>query len=124
METLKEISIDTNAGYDFKLLLGNFLDAFYYASQIVRQEMINEEPNDMERVEYIPLLAATANKLANDYGLKTPSWAFAKRCYLPGNKPYFGNYATGKLRLIYMYESPLEFKHRNLFVDNQAISRV
>jgi hypothetical protein len=124
METLKQISIDTHAGNSFYLLLGNFLDLFYNSSQIIRQEMIKDEPENMDKIEYLPFLAATANKLANDFDLKTPLWTFAPRCYLQGDKPYFGNNARGNLRLLYLYESPIEFKHRNLFVDKDVLSRV
>jgi hypothetical protein len=71
--------------------------------------------------EYVPFLAATVHKLALDYGLIPPWWVFEKRCYLPGMSPYFDCNATGRLRLLFMYKSPSEFKHRNLFVDENVL---
>ena len=72
----------------------------------------------------MPFFAATAHKLADDYGFTAPCWAFEQRCYLPGEKPYFGCGAKGNLRLLFMYKSPPEFKHRNLFVDENVLARV
>ena len=38
-------------------------------------------------------------------------------------KPFFGCNAKGDLRLLFMYKSPAEFKHRNLFVDENVLER-
>jgi hypothetical protein len=127
MMDMKIISEETNKGsnrIDFFLHLGNFLDEFYIASSEIKVKMLQKEPENMKHAEFVPYLAATSHKLANDYDLDPPSWAFQKRCYLPGNKPYFGGNAIGKLRLFLMFESPTEFKHRNLFVSKNAISRI
>jgi hypothetical protein len=124
MESIYNVSLDTNAGGDFYLLLSDFLDAFYRTAQELRSELIREEPMDMDRPEYVPFLASTAHKLANDYGLEPPRWAFEKRCYLPGTRPHFACGALGSLRLLFMYKSPSEFKHRNLFVDENVLTRV
>ena len=124
MNSIADIAKKTNAGGDFYLLLGNFLDAFYKASANVRAQMISEPPEGMDRPEYVPFLASAAHKLANDYGLEPPRWAFEKRCYLPGRNPFFACNAKGKLRLLFMYKSPAEFKHRNLFVDENVLGRV
>jgi hypothetical protein len=78
----------------------------------------------MANNELAPFLAATAHKLANDCGQAAPKWTFERRGYLPGMKPYFGCNAKGNLRLLFMYKSPAEFKHRNLFVDENALDRV
>jgi hypothetical protein len=67
-------------------------------------------------------LASTAHKLANDYHLSVPEWVYDERSYLPD--PYFGSHVKGNLRLVYMYMSPTEFKHRNMFVDPEALTRV
>ena len=68
-------------------------------------------------------LASAVHKLANTYGLNPPEWVFDERCYLR-DKPFFGCNATGNLRLLFMYKSPPEFKHRNLFVDENVLVRV
>jgi hypothetical protein len=124
MENIINLSRKSNAGDDFYLLLGDFLDAFYRATPNIQIQMINEPPEDMARPEYVPFLASTAHKLANDYNLEPPRWVFEKRCYLPGKEPFFACNAQGDLRLLFMYKSPSEFKHRNLFVDENALVRV
>ncbi|MDR1061596.1 MAG: hypothetical protein LBL83_10415 [Clostridiales bacterium] len=124
MYDINRISLETNAGADFYLLLGDFLDEFYRATPETRTEMLREKPEDMSRPEFVPFLAATAHKLADDYGLAPPRWAFERRCYLPGASPHFGCGAKGNLRLLFMYKSPAEFKHRNLFVDENVLARV
>jgi hypothetical protein len=127
MMDMKIISEETNKGsnrIDFFLHLGNFLDEFYIASSEIRVQMLQKEPENMKHAEFLAYLAATAHKLANDYDLEPPSWVFQKRCYLAGNKPYFDGKAIGKLRLFLMYESPIELKHRNLFVSKHSLTRV
>jgi hypothetical protein len=124
MNSIKKIAHETNAGGDFYLLLGDFLDEFYKAAPEIQIEMLREKPDDMKRSEFIPFLAASAHKLADDGALRPPRWTFERRCYLPGMKPHFGCNAKGNLRLLFMYKSPIEFKHRNLFVDENVLTRV
>ncbi|MDR1246023.1 MAG: hypothetical protein LBK57_03235 [Clostridiales Family XIII bacterium] len=124
MNSIKEIACETNAGGDFYLLLGDFLDEFYKAAPEIQIEMLREKPDDMYSPEFVPFLAASAHKLADDCALTPPRWTFEHRCYLPGMKPYFGCDAKGNLRLLFMYKSPAEFKHRNLFVDENVLVRV
>ena len=108
-------------GQDFYLLLGDFLDAFYRAGALARQAMIDARPGD-NAPGLLPYAAAAAHKLANDYGLAVPAWVFEKRCY--SARPFFGCRARSNLRLLFMYQSPAEFKHRNLFVDENVLARV
>ena len=122
--TISEIAEKTKAGANFYLLLGDFLDAFYSAADEQKADMLADTPCDMPEPEYVPFLASVAHKLANDYGLLPPDWVFADRCYLPGSKPHFACNARGNLRLWFMYKSPSEFKHRNVFVDENVLARV
>ena len=124
METIYNISIETNKGKDFYLLLGNFLDAFYRADSSTQAAMLDASPVNMAKPEFVPFLAASSHKLAIDYNLGTPSWVFEPRCYLAGTKPHFAFNAKGRVRLLFMYKSPSEFKHRNLFVDENVLARV
>ena len=124
MDSIHNISVNTNGGADFYLELGDFLDSFYRAPVTEKTAMLADTPDDMGRPEYVPFLASTAHKLANDYAIQPPEWVFDRRCYLPGMEPFFGCNATGNLRLWFMYKSPAEFKHRNLFVDENVLSRV
>ena len=125
METMRRVLQNTAEGKDFYLLLGDFLDAFYRADNTQRQVMIETIPCEVgltNRQEHLAFAASTAHKLANDYKLDVPSWVFDKRFY--SSRPHFGCGAKGNLRLLFMYKSPAEFKHRNLFVDENVLVRV
>ena len=124
METIHDISAKTNAGADLYLLLGDFLDSFYRAADKEKAAMFSVAPDDMSKPEYVPFLASAVHKLADDFDIEPPAWVFDERCYLPGSKPHFACNAKGKLRLWFMYKSPPEFKHRNLFVDENVLQRV
>jgi hypothetical protein len=126
MDTIQKVLENAASGEDFYLLLGDFLDEFYHADKEIRQKMIENRPNGMamqNKSEYLSFAASTAHKLANDYKLDVPSWVFEKTYYLT-DTPFFGCQARGNLRLLFMYTSPAEFKHRNLFVDENVLKRV
>ena len=121
MNTMRGVLENAAKGQDFYLLLGDFLDAFYRADTAARQAMVNPRPG-AAMPDMLPYAAATAHKLSNDHGLAVPAWVFEKRCY--SARPFFGCRARGNLRLLFMYQSPAEFKHRNLFVDENVLVRV
>jgi len=126
MDTIQDILINTQKNGDFYLLLGDFLDEFYRADRSIRQRMIETPPHSAalkNSSEYLSFAAATAHKLANDYNLTVPEWVFEKQYYMT-DTPFFACHAKGNLRLLFMYKSPAEFKHRNLFVDENVLSRV
>ena len=126
IDTICKVLENARKGADFYLLIGDFLDEFYKAEQMTQQAMINEPPagNALEnKQEYLSFAAATTHKLANDYELSVPEWVFEKQHYYM-QKPFFACNATGDLRLLFMYKSPSEFKHRNLFVDENVLGRV
>ena len=123
MNSMKNISIQAHAGRDFYLLLGDFLEEYYAAPPEKKTQMLSEPPDNVSRREGLPFLAATAHKLCNDDGISPPAWVFDERCYLR-DAPFFACRAKGNLRLLFMYKSPIEFKHRNLFVDENALVRV
>ena len=114
---------ETLLGRDFYLCLGDFLDDFYRADNTHRETMLSTPPDFSLPQEHLAYLASTVHKLANTYGIKPPDWVFHERCYLR-DKPFFGCNAQGNLRLLFMYTSPTEFKHRNLFVDENVLVRV
>ena len=125
MNSIRHVLDITESGGNFHLLLGDFLDEFYKASDQERQTMIEASPSGLGlqcKRELLSFAAAAAHKLANDYKLDVPAWVFDKRFYMTG-KPYFGGNAKGDLRLLFMYKSPTEFKHRNLFVDEYVLNR-
>ena len=124
IETCRDISNMCNKGYNFYVLLHDYLDEFYRSSNEKRIIMMAEPPLAMPRLEYLPYLAAAVHKLANDYSLPPPDWVFEKKCFLPRDQPHFGCMAKGDLKLWFMFSSPLEFKFRNLFVDENVLMRV
>ena len=127
MTTIKNVIENTIADSQFHIHLGNFLDEFYKADEQQQHDMIHDSPLNLTSkvaTEHIAYVAATTHKLANDYNLMVPDWVFEKDCYLDGSNPYFAGDVKGNLRLIFLYISPPEFKHRNLFVDENVLQRV
>lgn len=116
------ISNETLAGRDFYLSLGDFLDEFYAADRDARETMLREPPDFSMPKTALAYLSAAVHRLANENDIKPPMWVFDKRCYL--RDPFFGCNARGNLRLLFMYKSPPEFKHRSLFVDENVLRRV
>jgi hypothetical protein len=125
MLTVSQAMRQLGAGENFYIVLGDFLDEFYRGGDAERLFMLAEAPQADAGVprEQAALLAATAHKLANDYGFEVPAWVMDKKFNLAG-EPYFDCNAKGDLRLLFMYKSPTEFKHRNLFVDENFLTRV
>ena len=121
VDTMQGVIENAVKGQDFHLALGDFLDVFYRVGTAERQSMLDARPGD-GAPDLLPYAAATVHKLANDHGLAVPAWVFEKRCYRA--RPFFGCRARGNLRLLFMYQSPAEFKHRNLFVDENVLARV
>ena len=87
--------------------------------------MILQTPANYAGVDrtYQAMFAAAVHKLANDYKLEVPAWVWKQEYYMK-EKPFFDCNAKGNLRLLFMYKSPTEFKHRNLFVDENILVRV
>jgi len=125
MLTISQAVEQLNRGENFYIVLGDFLDEFYRRDSAARRSMIADAPPAGASVsrEHAALLAATAHKLANDYGLEVPVWVMDRKFRLT-DEPYFDCGAKGNLRLLFMYKSPAEFKYRNLFVDENFLTRV
>ena len=125
MYSISELLHESNNGKNFDILFGDFLDIFYRIDKSFQIMIINDCPSDID-IEKHPvnaaLLASAVHKLANDHNLPVPSWVY-KRCFYL-SKPFFGGNASGNLRWWFMYKSPPEFKHRNLFVCENILKRV
>ena len=124
MYSLKNVINDIANGKEFAICFGDFLDSFYNSNTKIKQSAIQDEPNrHIEISSYIyAYVASSAHKLANDYNLEVPQWVFDKFYFL--EEPYFAMDAKGRLRLLLMYESPAEFKFRNVFEVANTLSRV
>ena len=114
-----------SSGEDFWIPFGDFLDEFYRQTGNNRQQMIIQEPVNGANVERAnkAMFAAAVHKLANDYNLEVPAWVWKQEYYMKDH-PFFDCNAKGNLRLLFMYKSPTEFKHRNLFVDENILVRI
>ena len=77
-------------GADFYITMGDFLDEFYRQGPDSKQTMIAEEPAGHANIsrEHAALFAATAHKLANDFGLNVPKWVMDGKFRIT-DKPYF-----------------------------------
>jgi len=123
---LRQVITESAQGSDFSLSLRGFLNVFYSLKDDKEKmsALIKREPKAYKNVpDYrYAMCAAAANKLANDYGLKVPSWVWKDRYYM--KEMYFGSINKGRLRIYNMLYSPAEFKHRGLFVDENILMRV
>jgi hypothetical protein len=66
-------------------------------------------------------LAATAEELARQFNLRLPAWTLAEERKL--HRPWFAS-PLAALRAVLIVESPAGFRSRNLFVSDNALSRV
>ena len=66
-------------------------------------------------------IAATAEELARRYSVQCPEWTTGKGRAL--HRPWFAS-DLASLRAVLLLESPAPFRARNLFVSENALSRV
>jgi hypothetical protein len=123
LPTLYRLSVMKRNGEDISLEYSQFLDDFYAADNTKRARMIRRPPKDTILEWTVPILAATAHKLANDCGIEPPKWVWEDRCYLPKHLPYFACFMKGPLRKNLMQQSPPEFRCRNIYVSANALER-
>jgi hypothetical protein len=121
--TIHDISVHADKTFPFPYMFGCFLDSFRIADLNAKASMLEKAPENTEDPIRVPFLAALAHKLANDSGLDPPAWAFEDRCYLPADSPHVTFNDQGNLRWWNYFQSPPEFKHRNLFVGGKTLSR-
>lgn len=115
------IRSEIKSGNSFNFSWRIFLDRFYEASLTTKLEMVSEEVNCNLDQKDCAFIAAAVHKLCRENGLESPSWIFNSRYFL--NEPYFSNDPPDALRLIYLVESPPEFKMRNIFTSENTLSR-
>lgn len=122
--SLAEVARLAAAGDSFDRCLSGFLDEFYLRPS---ETALAEEPpflapisGDLGRVQDA-YLAATAEELARRFELRVPAWVAADERKL--RKPWFAS-PLAALRAVLLVESPAGFRSRNLFVSENALSRV
>lgn len=107
---------------DFIYALSVFLDEFKksaHKEMLILAEPANITGYDKER----SILAAVAHKLANENNIKVPDWVFKVEYIL--KQPYFQFDTKNKEYQEYLIQkSPIEFRQRNIYVDENALMRV
>jgi len=123
-KTLAEVAELTSRGQPFDLCLANFLDEFYGApheSTLCQSpELLAPKFGDQGRVQDA-YLAATAEYLAAAYHFPIPAWVVDEVRKL--HRPWFAS-QLASLRAVLLLESPPTFRARNLFVSENALTRV
>jgi hypothetical protein len=122
--TLAEVAQLTLQGESFDFGLANFLDGFYPAptaeALAVEPVLLAPAKGELGRVQDA-YLAATAEHLAWTNGFLIPGWVTAETRTL--HRPWFAS-PLAALRTVLLLESPATFRARNLFVSENALSRV
>ncbi|MCX7015862.1 MAG: hypothetical protein NTW86_25460 [Candidatus Sumerlaeota bacterium] len=123
-KTLAEVARLAAEGQSFDRCLANFLDEFLAAPD---QAALAETPDllaprfgETGQVEDA-YLAATAEELARSFHLSLPRWADAEERKL--RRPWFAS-PLASLRAALLLESPAGFRSRNLFVSENALTRI
>jgi hypothetical protein len=122
--TLADVAQIVSGGESFDASLANFLDRFYVCPSA---EALSAEPlllskcqGDIGHVRDA-YLAGTAEELAARFALPVPEWTAS--CDRALHRPWFAS-TLGALRAVLLVESPPAFRARNLFVSENALSRV
>jgi hypothetical protein len=123
-KSLAEVAQLAAAGEPFDLCLANFLDEFYFAPNAAALSagpvLLAPVLDELGRVQDA-YLAAAAEELARAYELVLPSWTGEETRKL--HRPWFASPLDG-MRAVLLLESPPGFRSRNLFVSENALSRV
>ncbi|MBI4559733.1 MAG: hypothetical protein HY706_19255 [Candidatus Hydrogenedentes bacterium] len=123
-QTLAEVARLVIGGDSFDRCLANFLDDFYAEP---KESALTEAPlllapsfGELGQVQDA-YLAATAEELARHIGFSMPAWAFGEERRL--RRAWFAS-PLEALRAVLLVESPTGFRSRNLFVSENALTRV
>jgi hypothetical protein len=123
-KTLTEVAQLTIGGESFDRCLANFLDEFYAAPETKAlagtPPLLAQKFGEAGRVQDA-YLAATAEELARVYQLSVPAWVAGDARQL--HRPWFASPLVA-LRAVLLLESPPAFRARNLFVSENALTRI
>jgi len=123
-KSLAEVVQLTLQGDPFDFCLANFLDGFYAAptaEALAAPPVLLAPANGELGGVQDAYLAATAEHLAWTNGFPIPGWVVAEARKL--HHPWFAS-PLAALRTVLLLESPAAFRSRNLFVSENALSRV
>jgi hypothetical protein len=122
--SLAQVAHLAAAGEPFDYCLAGFLDEFRLCpqGQSLAETPLLQAPafGDPGKVRDA-YLAAVAEQLACQHGFPVPPWVHADARKL--HRPWFAS-PLAALRAVLLLESPPSFRARNLFVSENALSRV
>ncbi|MCD5413404.1 MAG: hypothetical protein LR001_00130 [Clostridiales bacterium] len=125
MITIKNVIKNTSHDKEnFGVFFAMFLDSFYRATSDQKQLMVIDEPEEYENISSgkYAYISGVVEKLCRDSDIVFPNWVFKEKYFL--KEPYFSLDSKGMLKLILLLESPIEFRMRNVFVNNNTLTRV
>ena len=124
MLAIKQV-FDLSSNDSFLLYFDQFLDDFKRASREEKVQAVKDEPVMYDRFaknKYC-IVAAAVEMLANQYDFPAPEWVFAENYKM--KRPYYEFNTTIKAYQALLRDvTPIEFRHRNLYVYPNVIDRV
>ena len=107
-------------------LYGDFLDFTRnkFKNGEIKENFFNFEPkrpNDLDK-KHISYFVAVIHSLCHEFNINTPKWILNNKFVL--EDPYFAMNAKGMLRISLIFESPKEFRMRNMYMTENVIRRV
>ena len=123
-KTLAEVAQLAAEGDSFDRCLANFLDEFYAAPNAAalspEPEPLASKLGELGQVQDA-YLAATAEHLACANNFAVPAWVAGEDRRL--HHPWFASQLAA-LRAVLLLESPAAFRSRNIFISENALTRV
>ena len=114
--------IETN-DKDFIMSISIFLEDFKRLAKEEKQVALEEEINgNVWSFEENAIIAATAEKLANDNDLKAPEWVNDIKYFLP-NPIYEFETKNKDYQEFLINDAPKEFAKRNIFYGKNCLDR-
>lgn len=118
-QTIEEVAQRSRSQIvSFDQHLAEFLDEFYLHPD-ARQSRLLAEPEPLSAIADA-YLAASAEYLADCYGLATPPWCYQPKRFLEA--PHFSG-GLENMKAMLLAESPLAFRRRMIFVSEDALDR-
>lgn len=104
-------------------MLGDLLDDFRERCRThnERAALVDSPPESTGQLETDAYLAAVAESLCRECGMRPPAWTEDPAYYL--SRPWFAG-GMESLKAILLSESPTSFRRRNLFISANALDRV